>query len=145
MRLRQATPDDDAFCFALNELTLRVYIESVYGWDPRVQREHHERWFEPERLQIIEDDAGKAAGVLDVEDREDALILARIEIVPESQGQGIGTEIVRGLLALGRPIRLEVFSENIRARSFYERLGFRLEGASRKGHVSMIHLGTESG
>jgi len=59
---------------------------------------YHAEWFEPDRLLIIEDDDGRAVGVLDVRDQGDHLFLARIELLPEAQGHEIGTAVVGDLL-----------------------------------------------
>ena len=140
MRLRPATDDDDPFCLEVNELALREYVEPVYGWDPALQRTYHARWFDPDRLSIIEDDEGRAVGVLDVSDEGDHVYLARIAILPQAQGRGIGTEVVRGVLSRGLPVRLHVFTNNLRAQRFYARLGFRIVDQDvREHHVSMLH------
>jgi ribosomal protein S18 acetylase RimI-like enzyme len=142
VRLRPATDADDAFCLELNEASLREYIEPIYGWDMEVQRMYHARWFDPARLTIIEDDGGDAIGVLDVTDEGDHLYLSRIEILPEVQGGGVGTAVMRDLMRGGRAIRLHVFANNVRARRFYERLGFSIDRyAEREHHVSMHHPG----
>ena len=141
VRLRQATSADDAFCFQLNEATMREYVEPMHGWgDADFQRRFHAGWFEPDRLVIIEDDDGTAIGVLDVSDEGDHLYLGRIEILPEAQGRGIGTALIQDLVTRGRTIRLHVFTNNVRARRFYERLGFRVDRYSqREGRLSMHH------
>jgi ribosomal protein S18 acetylase RimI-like enzyme len=106
MRLRQATSEDDGSCFRLDEASLRGYVESIYGWNPDFQHRHHAGWFRADRLSIIEDDDGKAVGVVDVTDEGDHLYLSRIGLLPEAQGRGIGTTIVRDLLRQGRTVRL---------------------------------------
>jgi ribosomal protein S18 acetylase RimI-like enzyme len=146
VRLRPATASDDAFCFELNEASLREYVEPIYGWDADAQRAYHADWFDPERITIIEDDDGDAIGVLEVSDQGDYLYLSRIEIRPEVQGRGVGTAVMRDLLERGRPIRLEVFVNNVRAHRFYQRLGFvRDDRAEREHHLSMHHPGTTAG
>jgi ribosomal protein S18 acetylase RimI-like enzyme len=51
-------------------------------------------------------------------------------ILPEWQEQGLGSKFVRDLVteasARGQKIELQVLKTNTRARSFYERLGFRV-------------------
>jgi GNAT superfamily N-acetyltransferase len=65
-----------------------------------------------------------------------AIELATIYLLPEVWGQGIGhallTRAVAWHGALGTPdLTLWVFTANDRARSFYERNGWRLDGAAR--------------
>jgi len=143
VRLRQATSADDAFCFHLNEATMREYVEPMHGWgDADFQHRFHAGWFEPDRLSIIEDDDGTAIGVLDVSDEGDHLYLGRIEVLPEAQGQGVGTAVVQDVLRRGRTVRLQVFTNNVRARLFYERLGFTVDRYSeREGRLSMHYPG----
>ena len=143
VRLRQATSADDEFCFRLNEAALREYVEPVYGWDPDVQHRYHAEWFDADRLSIIEDDDGRAVGVVDMTDEGDHLYLSRIELLPEAQGRGLGTCVVRDLLRQDRPVRLHVFTNNVRARRFYEKLGFTVDrDADREHRVSMHHPGS---
>jgi ribosomal protein S18 acetylase RimI-like enzyme len=141
MRLRPATIRDDSFCFALHEASMREYVEPVYGWDADVQRAFHDEWFDPDRLSIVEDDAGRPVGVLEVSDEGDHLYLSRIELLPDAQGRGLGTAVV-GELLRGRMVRLRVFANNVRARAFYERLGFTVvSDDEREGRLSMRHPG----
>ena len=142
MRLRQATAADDEFCFRLNVAAMREYVEPMYGWDEDTQRRCHAGWFEADRLLIIEDDAGRAVGVLDVSDEGDHLYLSRIEVLPEAQGCGLGTAVPQDLIGRGRTIRLHVFSNNVRARRLYESLGFVVDhDAEREGRYSMHRPG----
>jgi ribosomal protein S18 acetylase RimI-like enzyme len=141
MRLRGATSAHDKFCFRLNEAAKREYFEPIYGLDADVQRTRHAESFEPERLSIIEDD-GAPVGVLDVRDEGDHLYLGRIAILPEAQGRGLGTAVVRDLLSTGRTVRLHVFANNVSARRFYEGLGFEIDHhADREFRVSMHDAG----
>ena len=142
VRLRPATSQDDAFCFRLEEATMREYIEPIYGWDVDEQRRQHAGWFKADRLSIIEDDDGTAIGVLDVRDKGDHLYVSRIEVLPEAQGRGVGTAVMEGLMRQGRTIRLRVFTNNVRARHFYERLGFIVDHErDDEHHVSMHRPG----
>ena len=145
VRLRQATDADDEFCFQLNLATMREYIEPVFGWDVDVQRRYHARWFNPDRLSIIEDDNGTAIGVLDVSDKGDHMYLSRIEVLPEAQGRGVGSAVMESLMMHGRTIRLQVFTNNLRAQRFYERLGFIVDLDSEdEHHVSMHRSGEDA-
>ena len=71
---------------------------------------------------------GEDVGVLSLEDRGDELFLADLELVPERQGRGLGTAVVRSLQERARserrPLTLQVLHVNGRARELYVRLGF---------------------
>jgi RimJ/RimL family protein N-acetyltransferase len=126
--LRVARSDDQEFLFQLNEATLREYVERVWGWDEAEQTTIFEERFDPERWQIIQS-GGHDIGVLVVEEQTAEIILASIEILPEWQGQGIGSSVVRSLMdravAARKPLSLRVLHVNERARVLYERVGFR--------------------
>jgi ribosomal protein S18 acetylase RimI-like enzyme len=96
----------------------------------------------PDRLSIIEDDKGAAIAVVDVSDEGDHLYVSRIEVLPEVQGRGIGAAVMGGLIEEGRTIRLRVFTNNVRAQRFYERLGLVIDHESDdEHHFSMHRLG----
>jgi ribosomal protein S18 acetylase RimI-like enzyme len=126
--LRPAEPADSEFCFRLHRATLRPYVEAIWGWDESVQREFHERGFDPAHTQIVTVD-GRDAGVLVVHRRPTEIYLGRIAVDPAHQGRGIGSALIRDLLAEaaggGLPLVLDVLAVNTRALALYERLGLR--------------------
>lgn len=71
-------------------------------------------------------------GVLHVQERTEELYIASLEILPEYQRRGIGTEILRQLTAAAqrqlKPVALQVLKTNIAARSLYQRMGFGVTG-----------------
>ncbi len=128
--LRPATQEDYDFLWWLHCATLRPCIEETWGWDEQWQAQHFRDRFDPTACQIIED-GGAPIGCISVERREDGIFLSVIEITPDRQDQGIGTELVRALLdeadSRGVPVELQVLKVNP-ARSLYERLGFAVIG-----------------
>jgi ribosomal protein S18 acetylase RimI-like enzyme len=112
-------------------------VAAVFGaWDHDVQRVFHERWFDPKRVQILE--VGETpVGILDVHDLQDHVYLARIEVLPEWQGRGIGSSVIADVVASAASVRLHVFAVNVRARALYERLGFAVTGAH-EGRIEMV-------
>ena len=72
--------------------------------------------------------AAVPVGRLYLDRREDELRLVDIALLPEHRGEGLGTAILRRVLAEGGerdlPVRIHVEERNP-ARSLYERLGFR--------------------
>jgi ribosomal protein S18 acetylase RimI-like enzyme len=142
VRLRPVTEAHNDFCFQLNVAAMREYVEPIYGWELGVQRTYHDEWFSASRdtTSIIEEDDGTPIGVLDLSDDGDHLYLSRIAVVPEVHGRGIGTAVMESLIERGRPIRLHVFTNNVRARRFYERLGFIADRDSDREHHLSMHL-----
>ena len=60
------------------------------------------------------------------------LFLANVYLLPEFQNRGVGSMVVRGLMAeardLGVPLTLNVLRNNPDARRLYERLGLHMVG-----------------
>jgi ribosomal protein S18 acetylase RimI-like enzyme len=141
VRLRPATEADDDFCYRLNVAVMREYIEPIYGWDLDVQRRYHDEWFRTEcpSVSVIEDDDGTAVGVLWATDEGDHIYLSRIAVLPGAQGRGIGRAVMEDLIARGQPIRLDVFTNNVRAQRFYERFGFVVDSDSERAHHLSMH------
>jgi ribosomal protein S18 acetylase RimI-like enzyme len=67
-------------------------------------------------------------GLIAVDHHPDYIRLRQIFILPEAQGCGIGTAIVRQVIQDARHhgllVRLQVLKVNYRAKVLYERLGF---------------------
>jgi ribosomal protein S18 acetylase RimI-like enzyme len=83
--------------------------------------------FNFDHTQIIEND-GLAVGFLMTLEHGSDLTLHTVCILPESQGRGFGTAIIREVLdaasARNRGVIVSVLKANSAARSLYERLGF---------------------
>jgi GNAT superfamily N-acetyltransferase len=129
--LRPAAKADYDFLYRLNELTMRGYVERTWGgWDEALQRAYFRERFEPSQTQIVQA-GGRDVGMLSVLDRADEICLNRVQILPDHQGRGLGTSIVRDVLAAanrrGLPVSLRVLKVNP-ARRLYERLGFTVTG-----------------
>jgi ribosomal protein S18 acetylase RimI-like enzyme len=126
--LRQARPEDRDFLFDLNRATMKEYVERVWGWDESGQITFFDDRFAPDQWQIIQAD-GTDIGVLIVQEDARQIHVAEIQILPEWQGRGIGSSVVRELMdrgtATGRSLTLRVLHANPRARALYERFGFR--------------------
>jgi ribosomal protein S18 acetylase RimI-like enzyme len=126
--LRASTPADREHCYQLHKAAMGEVITALWGWDEQVQRDYHDQSFSPGNWQIVTAD-GADAGVLCVDYRPTEIYLARIEIHPRYQGQGIGAELISRLLdeagRRGQDLVLDVFAVNHRAKALYERLGLR--------------------
>ena len=141
IRLRPATPADSGFCYLLHRAALGDVVRAIWGWDEAVQRRLHDENFDPAATDIIVVD-GRDAGMLATRQDPDGLYLARIELHPDRQGQGLGSRLIRGLHARaaadGMPLLLDVLTVNTRAHQLYLRLGFH--EVSRSGDPVRIRM-----
>jgi GNAT superfamily N-acetyltransferase len=140
---RPATPGDLEFLYRLMRESLGPYVVQTYGpWDDAAQRERFFRETILETHEVVELD-GEPVGCLCTSSWPDSLRLHRVFLLPAAQGRGIGTGLVREVLAaaraIGRPVRLRVLRVNP-ARRLYERLGFKVTGES-ETHYLMEHSG----
>ncbi|MCX4671155.1 GNAT family N-acetyltransferase [Streptomyces sp. NBC_01381] len=116
--LRLATASDSEYCFQLHKAAMGAYVTAIWGWDEHVQRGFHARAFTPDRWQIITAD-GSEVGMLHVEHRPTEIYLARIELHPDHQGRGIGSQLIRSLLhqarlGMAQDLTLDVLAVNQR-------------------------------
>lgn len=128
---RQATAEDKEFLYVLNRAAYEDAVQRQFGqWDEAWQRQHFEEKWAPESFQIVEQ-AGRPIGTLSVSRTNEEVQIIEIQLLPECQGHGIGTQLLQQELqfaeANGLPVRLQVFRGN-RARTLYERLDFRVYG-----------------
>jgi len=126
--LRAATASDHEFLRTAHHAGLRPWIEQTWDWDEAHQDEiHAERMGRRGAHMQIVSVAGQDVGYLDVDLRETPWKLNSIVLVPAAQGRGIGSRVVRDILANARaagvPMTLQVLVVNP-ARRLYERLGF---------------------
>ena len=132
-QLRPAVESDKPFLYRLHGLTMRRHIETTWGWDEAWQREDFNQRFERYAISVIEKDA-EAIGSLWLEERTTALYIADIQLLPEWQRRGIGTAVLRGVIAdaVSRTLDVElvVLPVNEGARRLYERIGFEVTGMS---------------
>lgn len=73
------------------------------------------------------------SGMLIWQDLNEAAEIVALHTLPESRGTGLGRELLAAALAQigSRPVFLWAFSENVRARHFYEKNGFFWDGSTR--------------
>jgi ribosomal protein S18 acetylase RimI-like enzyme len=126
--VRPAKPSDREFFVALRNVTLKRYVEKIWGWDEAEQRARSELAFEKLPIEIVEED-GLPVGSLAVVHEDDHDLLELVAVLPEAQGQGIGSALIAVIqeeaAQRGVVLRLSVLVNNP-ARALYERLGFRV-------------------
>ncbi|MDQ3486935.1 MAG: GNAT family N-acetyltransferase [Acidobacteriota bacterium] len=125
--LRAASDADREFLYTLHCRTMRGVIEATWRWDESWQRRDFDRRFDSYQVSVIQS-GGEAAGGLLLESTVGGIHIHEVQLLPEYQGQGIGTAVVRGVIdqaaQRGVPVTLSVVPANPRAQSLYERLGF---------------------
>lgn len=126
IQLRQAVAEDKSFLWELHIASMRQYVEATYGWDANDQEARFHAGFQPANLWIIEVD-GDAVGMWETDRLVDPWFLIRIVVLPAYQNKGIGSLLIKALLADAdsqeQQVILQVLKVNP-ARSLYERLGF---------------------
>jgi ribosomal protein S18 acetylase RimI-like enzyme len=127
--LRPASESDREFLYALHCETMRTVIERTWRWEDAWQRREFDRRFGEHDVSIIEVD-GRPAGGLFLESKPDSFYIHEIQVLPEYQGRGIGTAVIKRVIeraaSRGVAVTLSVVSANPRAKQLYERLGFEV-------------------
>lgn len=136
--LRKQNGHDLGFLQTLYASRRWAEVSAVPGWNDaqrraflhtqaELQRQHYEKHFATADFLIVEQ-AGSPIGRLCVQYAADDVRIVDIALLPDWHGRGIGTELLRRVLAKadaqGQTCSLSV-ELGSRARQLYERLGFR--------------------
>ncbi|WP_217177379.1 GNAT family N-acetyltransferase [Streptomyces sp. AC495_CC817] len=127
--IRPATATDLTPVAELRATVMRPDLERLGRYDPHRVRQRFRDAYDPAHTWIIEV-ADTFAGCVALRPAADAHWLEHFYLAPHLQGTGIGTAVLRTLLARcdhdGVPVRLNVL-QGSPARRLYERHGFLLE------------------
>ncbi len=111
---------------------MRDYVDAVWGWDETWQRDHFAQTYVPRRHarhRARRRRAARPSGASALTRHWRKFFLRDIELIAAERNRGIGTAILRALLALaqaeGRAVELLVLKHNP-AQRLYARLGFRI-------------------
>ncbi len=131
VRLRAAKAADYDFARRVHHAGMRWIGERLLGgWDDAFQNVRFRGKFVLAEVRVIVVDS-EDAGYLQVAAGKDAVELKELHIDAAFQNRGIGSEVMRLLVAEARemamPISVSVVEFNP-ARAFYERVGFRVVG-----------------
>lgn len=136
---RAAKSDDYEFLFHLKKSAEFEAVKSVFGWDEKVQREIHSQEFKTEKPTIIEIN-GIAVGSYLIKQDTHYLYFERFFLMPECQGLGIGTNILKELVKLSDFNNLSIklcYLQGNKVATLYKR--FKFEVTSEDTHfVYMI-------
>lgn len=116
---------------------MRDVVAATFGWHDADQHARFVAAFDPSITRMVELD-GTPIGLLKVDARGTPVRLLQLAVAPEFQGRGLGTALVRRVIAEAgtRPVWLQVLHANPRARALYARLGFVAIGRT-DTHVRM--------
>ena len=126
--LRAACAEDFAFARDVYFAAMRGIIEPLFGWDQLREEENFARFFKLGEARIITVE-GHSVGWIQEQVDDTSINLGSFYVMQEMQGRGIGTQVLRTLLAhaadQSKAITLAVVKINP-ARHFYARHGFRV-------------------
>lgn len=126
-KLKQATSDDYEFIYNLNKLTMKKFVEELWGWDEEFQKKRFKEHFILDGLFVIiyNDNSVRRVGYKVLPDK---VVLEEIQILPEYQGKGLGTAIINSLIKEAKKsnkyLQLQVLKINKNAKKLYDHLGF---------------------
>ncbi|MFJ7490788.1 GNAT family N-acetyltransferase [Streptomyces sp. NPDC097727] len=127
--LRPAEPEDVEVIAELRATVMRPDLERLGRYDEHRVRQRLRDVYAPEHTSVVVAD-GEFAGCVTLRPVEDGLWLENFYLSPTFQGRGIGTAVLRSLLARadeeGVAVRLDVLQGSA-ARALYERHGFTEE------------------
>ena len=130
LKLRKCSIDDLEFIIHLKELGMKWYIEKIYGWDYKIQKEKtlNELNKNLKNMNIIIVD-GKDVGVTTFCDNDDFYEIGLIIIHPDYQNKGIASQILKEYISIAqnskKRIIVKTYKENP-AQRLYLRLGFKI-------------------
>jgi ribosomal protein S18 acetylase RimI-like enzyme len=131
-QLRPATAADATLTYDITRDAMQAYVVQTWGsWDEAEQQAKHREHFTPATHRIVLVD-GREAGLLAVEHEPAHLWLVKVYLTAPYRGTGVGSALVRQVVAEAdaerKAVRLRVLRVNTRARALYERLGFEVVG-----------------
>ena len=129
-KLLPATLEDVPWLNDLRREAYRELFNLTWGaWDEQRHRRHFAESISQGGIEIITVD-GRGVGMLQLVVGADAIEVAEIQILPVEQSLGVGSAVLHDVIRAARrcrvPVRLSTGRKNERARSLYERLGFRV-------------------
>ena len=123
--LRKATDQDLDLTFKIKQNALQEYLEMLWGWNEKAQKNFHKKEYKKEHFQVIELQ-NEPVGYLEIEPFQDHIFLANLMILQKFQGKGLGKIIMQDLIKNNPKIVLEVLKVNQRALKFYQELDFEI-------------------
>lgn len=120
--------EDKEFIYNLKKLVLKEYIDEIWGWDEEYQRKDFEMYYNPVNNKIITCN-NSDIGILETSEDNDEIHIIEIAILPEYQGNSIGTSVLKQIIdnskATDKRVKIGCFKINREAKKLYIKLGFK--------------------
>ena len=128
-QLISALPSDEAWLENLRRSVYQELFQATWGgWDEARHMRHFSECITRGHIFIIELD-GARVGMIQIFDEPNAVEVGEIQVQSSSQSRGIGTAVLKDVIADAhqrrKSVRLSVGLKNDKAFRLYERLGFR--------------------
>ncbi len=125
--LKTATIDDLDFAYYLKKVTLKKYIEEIWGWDDAYQRSETLNSLELGDTKIILVE-NQAVGIFETNENHNTCNIVEIELMPAYQKRGIGkmliSQYVETCYVHHKNVDIGCFKNNNTAIELYKKLGF---------------------
>lgn len=125
---RSAGEQDFEFARQTHHEAYRDVVERQFGWDEKAQDNFFASTWATRPHEILLCN-GEPCGYYALEKGNEFIQLHELTILPEYQGQGIGTRLLKEAIEMGKnnhvPVRLQVLKENTGAIDLYQRMGFK--------------------
>ena len=93
--------------------------------DVAIQQWMHDILIPSTQVWIVEQN-GVIIGMMAIAEEQSVNWVEQLYVLPKATGQGVGSLLITKAKSLHLPIRLHTFQENLGARRFYERHGFKI-------------------
>ena len=131
-QLVPASIEDEAWLEQLRrDVYQELFMATFGGWDEARHSRHFSECLQRGGISIIEVDGGRV-GMIQMFDQPDAVEVGEIQIQPSYQKQGIGSRVLKEVIARAheqrKKVLLSVALKNEGAYRLYQRLGFQKVG-----------------
>lgn len=90
----------------------------------------------------IAEENGVLIGMMAIVEKQSVNWIDQLYVLPQATGKGVGSLLITKAKSLHLPVRLHTFQENLGARRFYERHGFKIieftDGSGNEEHCPDI-------
>ena len=125
--MRIATQSDANLLANLYLASRKQYISfaPLVHSDEAIQQWMHDILIPSTQVWVVQQN-GVIIGMMAIAEKQKVNWIDQLYVLPKATGQGVGSLLITKAKALHLPIRLHTFQENLSARRFYERHGFKI-------------------